>query len=303
MSKQKNIYEHTIEDKEIVQDPELPQEPSYDPMVPNMPRRKSRNRKDTLENLKEIGQMSLPQARSQIQCLPIIGQIEGHLVLPPQNKTTKYEHIIPQLVAMEQSSDVKGILVILNTVGGDVEAGLAIAEMLTSLSKPTVSLVLGGGHSIGVPIAVASTYSFIAESASMTIHPIRLSGLVIGVPQTYEYLDKMQDRVVRFVTDHSNITEKKFRELMFRTGELARDIGTVLVGKEAVSIGLIDDVGGLGQAVQKLNQLIKMKPQQEEMLTTNSTVSDDQPAASKSSKGKKRAKSNSKKTTKGGQLQ
>jgi ATP-dependent protease ClpP protease subunit len=151
------------------------------------------------------------------------------------------------------------VLIILNTVGGDVEAGLAIAEMLVSMSKPTVSLVLGGGHSIGVPIAVASDYSFIAETATMTIHPIRLTGLVIGVPQTYEYLDKMQDRVVRFVTAHSQVTEKKFRELMFQTGELARDIGTVLVGKEAVNIGMIDAVGGLGPAVAKINQMVQKK--------------------------------------------
>jgi len=185
-----------------------------------------------------------------------VGQIEGHLVLPPQNKTTKYEHIIPQLVAIEQAPEIEGLLLILNTVGGDVEAGLAIAEMITSLSKPTVSIVLGGGHSIGVPIAVATSYSFIADTASMTIHPIRLNGLVIGVPQTYEYLDKMQDRVVNFVTSHSKINSAQFRELMFRTGELARDIGTVLIGKEAVEKGLIDEVGGVSRAVAKLKQLI-----------------------------------------------
>ncbi|MFZ3171274.1 MAG: ATP-dependent Clp protease proteolytic subunit [Carboxydocellales bacterium] len=241
-------------------EPQVP-EPNYQPPFPvvpepEMPRRRS-GRRSQLENLKEVGQLNLPPAKSQIQCLSIIGQIEGHLVLPPQNKTTKYEHIIPQLVAIEQSPEVKGVLIILNTVGGDVEAGLAIAEMLVSMSKPTVSLVLGGGHSIGVPIAVASDYSFIAETATMTIHPIRLTGLVIGVPQTYEYMDKMQDRVVRFVTAHSRVTEKKFRELMFQTGELARDIGTVLVGKEAVTIGMIDEVGGLGPAVAKINQMIK----------------------------------------------
>jgi ATP-dependent protease ClpP protease subunit len=165
--------------------------------------------------------------------------------------------MIPQLVALEQASEVEGILIILNTVGGDVEAGLAIAEMIASMSKPTVSVVLGGGHSIGVPIAVSAQYSFISDTASMTIHPIRLNGLVIGVPQTYEYLDKMQDRVVRFATLHSNITEKKFRELMFRTGDLARDIGTVLIGKEAVEVGLIDAVGGIGDAVHKINTLIE----------------------------------------------
>jgi ATP-dependent protease ClpP protease subunit len=207
--------------------------------------------------MKEVGASPIPEVKSNIHCLTIVGQIEGHLVLPPQNKTTKYEHMIPQLVALEQAPEVEGILIVLNTVGGDVEAGLAIAEMIASMSKPTVSVVLGGGHSIGVPIAVGPQYSFIANTASMTIHPIRLNGLVIGVPQTYEYLDKMQDRVVRFVTEHSRISEDKFRELMFRTGELARDIGTVLIGKEAVEVGLIDAVGGIGDAVQKLNEMIE----------------------------------------------
>ena len=196
---------------------------------------------------------------SKIHTMIIVGQIEGHLILPPKNKTTKYEHIIPQLVAIEQNPNIKGLLVILNTVGGDVEAGLAIAEMLESLSKATVSLVLGGGHSIGVPIAIATDYSFIAETATMTIHPLRLNGLVIGVPQTYEYLDKMQDRVIKFVTSHSKISEERFRELMFRTGDLVRDIGTVLVGKDAVSSGLIDEVGGINQALKKLNELIELK--------------------------------------------
>jgi ATP-dependent protease ClpP protease subunit len=208
-------------------------------------------------SLKEFGQMKLPESiDSSIHALSIVGQVEGHMVLPAQNKTTKYEHIIPQLVALEQNDKIEGIIVILNTVGGDVEAGLAIAEMLHTISKPVVSLVLGGGHSIGVPIAVAADYSFIAKTATMTIHPIRLTGLVIGVPQTYEYLDKMQDRVINFVSTHSNISEEKFRELMFRTGELARDIGTLLVGENAVNVGLIDEVGGLGSAINKLKQLI-----------------------------------------------
>lgn len=221
-------------------------------------RRKNGGKKkgETLETLESLGQLSLPEGKMNIQCLTIIGQIEGHLVLPPQNKTTKYEHIIPQLVAIEESKEIEGLLVVLNTVGGDVEAGLAIAEMIASMSKPAVSLVLGGGHSIGVPIAVSTTYSFIAETATMTIHPLRLTGLVIGVPQTYEYLDKMQDRVVRFVVSHSGITDTKFREMMFRTGELARDIGTIVVGTDAVKYGLIDEIGGLSQAVQKLYDLI-----------------------------------------------
>lgn len=210
------------------------------------------------ESIVELGSMQPPPLPgSGIQVLTIIGQVEGHVTLPAQNKTTKYEHLIPQLTAIEQSDEAKGLLVILNTVGGDVEAGLAIAEMLATLSKPTVSLVLGGGHSIGVPIAVACNYSFIAPTATMTIHPIRLTGLVIGVPQTYEYLDKMQDRVVRFVVAHTKMTEAEFRDLMFRTGELARDIGTVLVGQDAVKRGLIDAVGGIGDAVAKLKELMR----------------------------------------------
>nr|WP_320415671.1 ATP-dependent Clp protease proteolytic subunit [Candidatus Contubernalis alkalaceticus] len=208
-----------------------------------------------IQNIQQLGQINVPKLESSLHCISIVGQIEGHLVLPPQNKTTKYEHVIPQLVAVEQNPEIKGLLVILNTVGGDVEAGLAIAELIESLSKPTVSLVLGGGHSIGVPIAVGAKHSIIARTATMTIHPIRLSGLVIGVPQTYEYLDKMQDRVINFVCKHSTITEKKFRDLMFKTGELARDIGTVLVGDDAVEVGLINQVGGLGEAIKILTEL------------------------------------------------
>lgn len=212
-----------------------------------------------LDNLKELGQTDLPSFKSDIHCLTIAGQVEGHMVLPPQNKTTKYEHIIPQLLAVEENPQIKGLLVVLNTVGGDVEAGLALSEMIASLSKPTVSIVLGGGHSIGSSIAVSTDFSFIAPSATMTIHPIRLTGLVIGVPQTYEYLDKMQDRVVKFVVEHSKVTEQKFRELMFRTGDLARDIGTVLVGKDAVDCGLIDAVGGIRDAVKKIGELKENK--------------------------------------------
>ncbi|NLB52315.1 MAG: translocation-enhancing protein TepA [Syntrophomonadaceae bacterium] len=213
------------------------------------------NQEEKLENIKELGQIDIPGYKSEIHCLTINGQVEGHMVLAPQNKTTKYEHVIPQLVAVEENPNIKALLVVLNTVGGDVEAGLALAEMIASLSKPSVSIVLGGGHSIGSSIAVSADYSFIAPSATMTIHPIRLTGLVIGVPQTYEYLDKMQDRVVKFVTEHSKVTEAKFRELMFRTGDLARDIGTVLVGEDAVRCGLIDEVGGLKDAIAKLNEL------------------------------------------------
>ncbi|MFD2116770.1 ClpP family protease [Paenibacillus yanchengensis] len=219
-----------------------------------------------LEAIVQLGQTSIAQAsESNIFCMTIIGQVEGHVVLSPQNKTTKYEHLIPQLVAAEQNNKIEGILVILNTVGGDVEAGLAIAEIIATMSKPVVTLVLGGGHSIGVPIAVAGHYSFIADSATMTIHPIRLNGLVIGVPQSFDYIEKMQERVVRFVTQHSAITEQIFKELMFKMGELTRDIGTTVIGSDAVKHGLINEVGGLSQAISKLRQLIEQnKPQTEQ---------------------------------------
>jgi ATP-dependent protease ClpP protease subunit len=210
-------------------------------------------------SIEALGQTNPVQTESNIYCLTIIGQIEGHVVLPPQNKTTKYEHVIPQLVAVEQNDAIEGLLLVLNTVGGDVEAGLAIAEMVSSLSKPTVSIVLGGGHSIGVPIAVSADYSFIAETASMTIHPIRLTGMVIGVPQSFEYLERMQERVTRFVVEHSRIEEDVFRKLMLNTGELARDIGTTVVGRDAVMYGLMDEVGGLGQAMAKLQQMIEQR--------------------------------------------
>jgi len=238
----------------------LIEEPEDGPELSTPRRRRERNKpreenKPRIDTVEQLGTTNLPDSSSSIHCLPIIGQIEGHIFLPSQNKTTKYEHVIPQLVAIEQNPDIKGTLIILNTVGGDVEAGLCLAEMIATMSKPSVSLVLGGGHSIGVPIAVAATYSFIASTATMTIHPIRLSGLVIGVPQTYEYLDKMQDRVVKFVVAHSKISEREFRDLMFKTGELARDIGTILVGKDAVEAGLIDEIGGLSDAMRKLKQL------------------------------------------------
>lgn len=212
----------------------------------------------TLENIERLGQTEPPptQNGNDIHVLSVVGQIEGHVLLPPKNKTTKYEHVIPQLVAIEQNPEIRGLLMVLNTVGGDIEAGLAIAEMVRSLSKPTVSLVLGGGHSIGVPIAVAARRSFIAETATMTIHPVRLTGLVISVPQTYEYMDKMQDRVIRFIVENSRVPEHTLREMMFRTGELVRDVGTVLVGVEAVRCGIIDQLGGLAQAVAALREMI-----------------------------------------------
>ena len=192
-----------------------------------------------------------------IHCLTIIGQVEGHYILPAQNKTTKYEHVIPQLVAIEQDPEIEGLIVILNTVGGDVEAGLAIAELIASMSKPTVSLVLGGGHSIGVPLAVSAKRSFIAPSAAMTIHPVRLNGLVIGVPQTFYYFERIQERITRFVTANSNIKRDTFTKLMLRTGELAADVGSVIYGEEAVEIGLIDKIGGLSDALACLHGMIQ----------------------------------------------
>jgi ATP-dependent protease ClpP protease subunit len=229
-------------------------------------KQEEKNEENVTTAIQQLGQTNVPQMtqNSNIHCLTIVGQIEGHIQLPPQNKTTKYEHVIPQIVAIEQNPNIEGLLVILNTVGGDVEAGLAIAEMLASLSKPTVSVVLGGGHSIGVPIAVSCDYSFIVETATMTIHPIRLTGLVIGVPQTFEYLDKMQERVVKFVTKHSKISEEKFKELMFSKGNLTRDIGTNVVGSDAVKYGLIDEVGGVAQAMRKLRELTELKQKTDE---------------------------------------
>jgi ATP-dependent protease ClpP protease subunit len=215
------------------------------------------------QNLEEYGQLLLPKVISDIHVITIIGQIEGHLVMPPQNKATKYEHIIPQLVAVEQSPDIKGLMIILNTVGGDVEAGLALAEIIASMTKPTVSLVLGGGHSIGVPVAVAANRSYISSTATMTIHPIRLTGMVVGVQQSFDYLEKMQDRVVNFITAHSDISAREFKRLMMTTGELARDVGTVLVGKCAVDCGLIDEVGGLNTALAYLRQRIKESENQQ----------------------------------------
>lgn len=218
-----------------------------------------KEKKHEVEEIKELGKTSVSNSKGNIHCLTVIGQIEGHIVLPPQNKTTKYEHVIPQLVAIEESDEIDGLMLILNTVGGDVEAGLAIAEMIASMSKPTVSLVLGGGHSIGVPMAVATEYSFIAPSATMTIHPIRLNGMIIGVPQTFEYFDKMQERVVQFVSKNSKISKENFRSLMLKTGELANDVGTILFGEEAVRHGLIDEMGGLHEALNKLYEMIEAR--------------------------------------------
>ena len=189
---------------------------------------------EDIRQIKEMGSVTLPDAKHVIHCLNIIGQVEGHYILPAQNKTTKYEHIIPALVAIEQDRSIEGLVIILNTVGGDVEAGLAIAELIASMKTPTVSMVVGGGHSIGVPLAVCAKKSFIVPSATMTIHPVRMNGLVLGVPQTLSYFDKMQERTVRFVCDNSAIKPERFRELMMSTGELVMDVGSVIDGEQAV---------------------------------------------------------------------
>ena len=209
------------------------------------------------DQLEAMGTVSLTKGAHAIHCLTVIGQIEGHVEAPQGQKTTKYEHVIPQLVAIEQDPSIEGLMIILNTVGGDVEAGLAIAELISGMKKPTVSLVLGGGHSIGVPLACSARQSFIAPSATMTVHPVRMNGLVLGVPQTLSYFDRMQERIVRFVTDNSKISSKDFRRLMMNTGELVMDVGTVLDGEKAVEEGLIDRLGGLSEAIACLYEMIE----------------------------------------------
>ncbi|MCL1845449.1 MAG: ATP-dependent Clp protease proteolytic subunit [Defluviitaleaceae bacterium] len=201
-----------------------------------------------------------PNPRGVIQFLTIIGQIEGHVLLPPTNKATKYEHVIPQLVTCAESTEVDGLLVLLNTMGGDVEAGLALAELIAHLGKPSVSLVLGGGHSIGVPLAVSAQFSFIAPSATMTIHPVRMNGTLVGAPQTYEYFNKTQERVQDFITEHSRISHDRLNGLMMDTQTMAQDVGTILIGEEAVREGIIDATGGLHDAMEKLYELIGKDP-------------------------------------------
>lgn len=218
---------------------------------------------EDIRQIKEMGSVTLPDAKHVIHCLNIIGQVEGHYILPAQNKTTKYEHIIPALVAIEQDRSIEGLVIILNTVGGDVEAGLAIAELIASMKTPTVSMVVGGGHSIGVPLAVCAKKSFIVPSATMTIHPVRMNGLVLGVPQTLSYFDKMQERIVRFVCDNSAIKPERFRELMMSTGELVMDVGSVIDGEQAVKEGLIDRLGGLSEAIDCLYDMIENSSEKE----------------------------------------
>lgn len=235
-----------------------------EPNIPNLPNDPPPSEQEkNLEGLDpqtkqvfETGSIAIDKGRHLIHCLTIIGQIEGHYILSPQNKTTKYEHIIPQIVAIEEDPAIEGLLIILNTVGGDVEAGLAIAELIGGMKKPTVSLVLGGGHSIGVPLAVAARKSFIAPTATMTIHPVRMNGVMIGVPQTLGHFYRMQDRITKFVCENSHINPKRFKELMMNTSELVLDVGTVLDGKSAVKEGLIDSLGGLSKAIDALYNMI-----------------------------------------------
>ena len=206
-----------------------------------------------MDEIKELGSVTAQTPQGMIQCLTIIGQVGGHQVMPEDTKTTKYEHVMPLLAAVEESEEIKGLLILLNTVGGDVEAGLGIAELIAGMKKPTVSLILGGGHSIGVPLAVAAKRSFIAPSAAMTIHPVRLNGVVIGVPQTYNYFARIQERIGGFGTSHSNISRERYNELMLATDEIANDVGSVIYGEEAVSCGLIDSIGTLSDALDYLH--------------------------------------------------
>lgn len=209
------------------------------------------------DKLEKYGQPEKLKQTSHIRILTIIGEVEGHENLGNNSKTTKYEHVIPLLAAAEEDNDVHGLLVLINTVGGDVESGLAIAEMIASLSKPVVSLVLGGSHSIGVPLAVSADYSFIVPTGTMLVHPVRMTGLIIGVAQTFDYFKRIQERIVSFVTDHSQISKERFTEMMLETGELTKDVGSILVGEQAVREGLIDEVGGVSEAFRKLRELMK----------------------------------------------
>lgn len=222
-----------------------------------MSNKRNNNQNEQLENIKELGTVETVGGKHKIFCLTIIGEIEGHNVLPETSKTTKYEHIIPQLIAVEQDKEIEGMLIILNTIGGDVEAGLALAELISGMKKPTVSFVLGGGHSIGVPLAVSAKKSFIAPSATMTIHPVRTSGLVIGVPQTMNHFARMQQRITDFVVKNSGITSQKFTQLMMNTGELVTDVGTTLSGEKAVNEKLIDSIGSLNDVLESLYKMIE----------------------------------------------
>ena len=217
------------------------------------------DKKEDREQIVELGSDITKSAKGNIYTLTIIGQVEGHQVLPETAKTTKYEHILPLLAGIEESDEIDGLLLLLNTVGGDIEAGLAISEMIAGMKKPTVSLVLGGGHSIGIPLAVCTKKSFITPTASMTVHPVRMTGLVVGAPQTFRYFQRIQEQIADFVTANSNITKEQFEKYMMATGEMATDVGTILYGKEAVRSGLIDKLGGLNDALSALHKMIERK--------------------------------------------
>lgn len=250
------------------------------------------------QNASGSGDPSLPaggittkKGKHSIHCLTIIGQIEGHYILPAQNKTTKYEHVIPQLLSVEQDPEIEGLVIILNTVGGDVEAGLAIAELLSGMKKPTVSLVLGGGHSIGVPLAVSARRSFIVPSATMTVHPVRMNGLVLGIPQTLSYFDKMQERIINFITDNSRMSAERFRMLMMNKDELVMDVGTVLDGQAAVDEGLIDALGGIADVIAALYEMIEEDAKKaEDTDGSNDTKSSASAQSAKSAKPARPAK-------------
>lgn len=245
---------------------------------PEKPKKDSKEEKEVEkfrdDKIQEYGQITLEnnEQQTKIHLLSIIGEIEGHECLPQHNKTTKYEHVLPQLAAIEDSSDIDGLLILINTVGGDVEAGLAIAEMIASLSKPTVSLVLGGSHSIGVPLAVSANYSFIVPSGTMIIHPVRMNGTVIGVTQTFEYFERIQARILNFVVSHSNIDYENLKKLMLDTNQLAKDVGSILVGEEAVKQGIIDCVGGIKEALGKLNEMIEKNKKEKEHNKNNQSA-------------------------------
>ena len=221
----------------------------------NSPQEAEQKRTDIIET----GSITAKSHKGNIHCITIAGQIEGHSILPPDNKTTKYEHVCPQLAAIEESDDIDGLLILLNTVGGDIEAGLAIAELIAGMKTPTVSLILGGGHSIGVPLAVAAQKSFIAPSAAITIHPVRMSGVVVGAPQTFNYFERVQERIISFVSKNSRVEENVFRDCMLKVGELATDVGSIVYGEEAVQMGLIDSLGSLSDALSYLHGRIRKK--------------------------------------------
>lgn len=308
---QQSNYSQNGKFKKSFSDSELNADNPDEPL-PDEPDTNDDNNEENAESsndkrIEDLGSIQMSKGRHKMQCLTIIGQIEGHFLASPQTKTTKYEHVIPQLVAIEDDPDIEGLLIILNTVGGDVEAGLALAELVAGMKKPTVSLVLGGGHSIGVPLAVSAKQSFIAETATMTIHPVRMNGVILGVPQTLGYFYRMQDRITQFVCQNSKISPDRFKELMMNTSELVMDVGSVLDGKKAVEEGLIDNLGGLSDAIEALSKMIDDKNNSEDKdgnaQMKNSENKNSKGAHEKSQTAKKTAKSgsSSNKKNKGGE--